>query len=431
MRMTAAVLEECCWRRERRRRARKRRRRATARRRWPARRCATQGTATLRYTVWYPAQAGSRENALTIGPPDAPLFDAGRSAGCAGRGDRLPTLLLAWQRRQRAHDGLARAGAGRISGDWVDHPGNNGVDTMTLPGSLLTWLRADDLRAALAAVQADPVLGPHVDPERLGSPAFGRWLHRAAGSRCATDLQRLRDFCTAHPDDGVCRPNRRRQRTRWRRALPLRRRPSCHHGCPTPTTHAPFPACACLLAGNRAGLCARAALLAETAGVDRTGPGGHDRATTDHGEAARAVIAAAALQVLPGVGHYDFLAACTRPDNRGCRTCAAHRCRRRRPTRRQRTRQYGSSTIRVAAAGHRPALQWARPRRIDHAPAAPHSAGIRRRFRGHIFPRCCSSAWSATMCIGWSTLELRLRRGVRWVACIWPSTCRTTASARQ
>lgn len=34
----------------------------------------------LRYTVWYPAQAGSRENALTIGPPDAPLFDAGRSA---------------------------------------------------------------------------------------------------------------------------------------------------------------------------------------------------------------------------------------------------------------------------------------------------------------------------------------------------------------
>jgi hypothetical protein len=39
----------------------------------------------LRYTVWYPAQAGSRETALTIGP-DAPLFDVGRSAGCAGRG---------------------------------------------------------------------------------------------------------------------------------------------------------------------------------------------------------------------------------------------------------------------------------------------------------------------------------------------------------
>lgn len=34
----------------------------------------------LRYTVWYPAPAGSRETALTIGPPDAPLFDVGRSS---------------------------------------------------------------------------------------------------------------------------------------------------------------------------------------------------------------------------------------------------------------------------------------------------------------------------------------------------------------
>ncbi|KAG0919502.1 hypothetical protein G6F32_016116 [Rhizopus arrhizus] len=34
----------------------------------------------LRYTVWYPAQAGSRETALTIGPPDAPLFDVGPRA---------------------------------------------------------------------------------------------------------------------------------------------------------------------------------------------------------------------------------------------------------------------------------------------------------------------------------------------------------------
>jgi hypothetical protein len=34
----------------------------------------------LRYTVWYPALAGSRETALTIGPPDAPLFEVGRAA---------------------------------------------------------------------------------------------------------------------------------------------------------------------------------------------------------------------------------------------------------------------------------------------------------------------------------------------------------------
>ncbi|TGV60768.1 hypothetical protein EN803_38350, partial [Mesorhizobium sp. M2D.F.Ca.ET.160.01.1.1] len=78
---------------------------------------------------------------------------------------------------------LARAGYLVIA---VDHPGNNGVDTLTLPGSLLTWLRADDLRAALAAVQADPVLGPHVDPERLGVAGFsagGYTALLAAGAR--------------------------------------------------------------------------------------------------------------------------------------------------------------------------------------------------------------------------------------------------------
>ncbi|WP_163070201.1 prolyl oligopeptidase family serine peptidase, partial [Acinetobacter nosocomialis] len=68
----------------------------------------------------------------------------------------------------------------------VDHPGNNGADEMTLAGSMLSWLRADDLRAALAAVQADPILGPHVDPERLGVVGFsagGYTALLAAGAR--------------------------------------------------------------------------------------------------------------------------------------------------------------------------------------------------------------------------------------------------------
>ncbi|KAG1486650.1 hypothetical protein G6F53_013920 [Rhizopus delemar] len=63
---------------------------------------------------------------------------------------------------------LARAGYLVIA---VDHPGNNGADPMTLPGSVLSWLRADDLRAALAAS-----IG--------GGRVLGRWLHRAAGRRC-------------------------------------------------------------------------------------------------------------------------------------------------------------------------------------------------------------------------------------------------------
>ncbi|KAG1240655.1 hypothetical protein G6F61_014151 [Rhizopus arrhizus] len=81
---------------------------------------------------------------------------------------------------------LARAGYLVIA---VDHPGNNGADPMTLPGSVLSWLRADDLRAALAAVQADPVLGAHVDRSRLGVVGFSAGgytaLLAAAGGRHA------------------------------------------------------------------------------------------------------------------------------------------------------------------------------------------------------------------------------------------------------
>ena len=128
----------------------------------------------LRYTVWYPAPAGSRETVLTIGPPDAPLFEVSRSSKDAPvAGDRLPTLLLSHGNGGSARmmgwlgTALARAGYLVIA---VDHPGNNGVDSMTLPGSVLTWLRADDLRAALAAVQADPVLGPMSIPSAWGSP---------------------------------------------------------------------------------------------------------------------------------------------------------------------------------------------------------------------------------------------------------------------
>ena len=49
----------------------------------------------LRFTVWYPAMPGSEETPLTIGPPDAPLFEVGRAAKDAPiAGGRLPTLLL-------------------------------------------------------------------------------------------------------------------------------------------------------------------------------------------------------------------------------------------------------------------------------------------------------------------------------------------------
>src|SRR5258708_4359162 len=64
---------------------------------------------------------------------------------------------------------LARAGYVVIA---VDHPGNNGMDKMTVGGAIMSWDRAQDLRAALDAVKADPAIGPHLDLKRLGVSGF-------------------------------------------------------------------------------------------------------------------------------------------------------------------------------------------------------------------------------------------------------------------
>ncbi|HGM5043134.1 TPA: alpha/beta hydrolase family protein [Stenotrophomonas maltophilia] len=273
----------------------------------------------LRYTVWYPAPAGSRETALTIGPPDAPLFDVGRVALDAPvAGARLPTLLLSHGNGGSARmmgwlgTALARAGYLVIA---VDHPGNNGVDEMTLPGSMLSWLRADDLRAALAAVQADPLLGPHVDRERLGVAGFsagGYTALLAAGAR--PDLQRLFAFCQAHPDDGVCRPQQEAvthtMEARIAAASSPELSPWISHANESraiPGVRAVFllaPAIVQAFAPEQ--LSSLRQLVSIMLGeADTVAP------PQSNGEVAQALIPGAALQRLPDVGHYDFLAGCT------------------------------------------------------------------------------------------------------------------------
>ncbi len=273
----------------------------------------------LRYTVWYPAPAGSTETALTIGPPDAPLFDVGRSAMDAPiAGKRLPTLLLSHGNGGSARmmgwlgTALARAGYLVIA---VDHPGNSGVDEMTLPGSVLSWLRADDLRAALAAVQADPVLGPHVDTDRLGVIGFsagGYTALLAAGAR--PDLQRLLAFCRAHPDDGVCRPQQEAATHTMEARVAAAASPAlspwishANESRAIPGVRAVFllaPAIVQAFAPEQLSTLRQpvSIMLGE---ADTVAP------PQSNGEAAQVLIPGAALQRLPDVGHYDFLAACT------------------------------------------------------------------------------------------------------------------------
>ncbi|THD81744.1 MAG: alpha/beta fold hydrolase [Phenylobacterium sp.] len=170
--------------------------------------------AILRITVWYPAAADAKPLPLTIGPPDKPLFEIGEVAADAAFADgkRRPVILFS-----HGFGGTARmmgwftiplAAAGYVV-IAVDHPGNNGMDKMTAPGAMMFWDRPEDLRDALAKVEADPAIAPHLDARRLGVAGFsagGFTALVAAGARI--DLPRFRSFCQANPTDGVCAPQK-------------------------------------------------------------------------------------------------------------------------------------------------------------------------------------------------------------------------------
>jgi predicted dienelactone hydrolase len=170
---------------------------------------------TLRITVWYPAAAGARTESIDIGPPGNPFFLVGAVAPDAPfaadpPGQRRPVILLSHgfggSARIMGWFGIPMAESGYVV-IAVDHPGNNGLDPMTVAGGILWTERAEDLKRALAAVGSDRVIGPHLDLDRVGASGFsaGGFTALVLGGARA-DMGRFRTFCQAHPDDGVCRP---------------------------------------------------------------------------------------------------------------------------------------------------------------------------------------------------------------------------------
>ncbi len=128
---------------------------------------------TLKATIWYPAEPTAQTASRDVGPAGDPDLLIGQVAPDApfASARRYPILLFSHgfngSAQTTAWFGLALARAGYVVIS-VDHPGNNLVDPQTPGGALLWWLRADDLKVALAAVAKDPALGAHVDPQRVG-----------------------------------------------------------------------------------------------------------------------------------------------------------------------------------------------------------------------------------------------------------------------
>ncbi|WP_425508760.1 alpha/beta hydrolase family protein [Stenotrophomonas oahuensis] len=273
----------------------------------------------VRYTVWYPAQAGAKEAPISIGPPGNPLFDVGSSAADAPvAAGRWPVLLLSHGNGGTARmmgwfgTALARAGYVVVA---VDHPGNNGMDAMTAAGSILMWNRVDDLAAALTAVQEDSRLTAHVDAERLGLVGYsagGYTALVAAGAR--PDMARLVAFCKANPKDGVCAPQLENPEFTFERRMALAASPQMAPWVAKsgedrriPNVRAVFlMAPAIVQAFDPAELAKLEVPVSVLVGEADTiaSPG-------TNGQAIAAANSKARLELLPAVGHYDFLSACT------------------------------------------------------------------------------------------------------------------------
>jgi len=166
----------------------------------------------LHCTIWYPAAGSAVETKQIIGPPDAPLFEAGSAMPHAelppslsqfplivlSHGTGGSALQLAW-----LGTALARAGFIAIA---VDHPGNNATEPYTAEGFVLWWERATDLTEVIDGILADGDIGPHIDTSRIAAAGFsigGYTVLELAGAR--TDVSVLYDFCHAHPAETACR----------------------------------------------------------------------------------------------------------------------------------------------------------------------------------------------------------------------------------
>jgi len=274
---------------------------------------------TVRVTVWYPAAADAKEERIDLGPPGKPMFIVDQVAQNAAFADTKarPVILFSHgfggTARMMAWFGapLARAGYVVVA---VDHPGNNGMDKMTTPGAIMSWTRAGDLKAALAAAKADPAIGPHMDLARVGAAGFsagGFTSLVAAGAK--VDMNRFLAFCKGHPTDGVCAPQKEyplsmddaQKAMASAELAPEAARAGDDHRIPE--VKAAFAIAPAIVQGlPPEGLAKIKVPVAIFLGdADPVAP------PATNGLVAAKAIPHAQLITLPGVKHYDFLSTCT------------------------------------------------------------------------------------------------------------------------
>src|SRR5262249_22851963 len=161
--------------------------------------------------VWYPADSAAGEQPQWLGNPQAPFARLGKAAPDASPAPspiRFPLIVLSHgtggSALMMASLGTELAPHGFIAAA-VNHPGNNALEPYTTQGFLLWWERAKDLSNVIDQMLADKTFGSRIDSTRIGAAGFslgGYTMIEIAGG--ITQLSLYRDFCKSPQADGIC-----------------------------------------------------------------------------------------------------------------------------------------------------------------------------------------------------------------------------------
>jgi predicted dienelactone hydrolase len=219
--------------------------------------------------------------------------------------------MIAWLGRALASKGYIAAA--------VNHPGNNALEEYTAEGFLIWWERARDLRTVVKMLVHDREFGPLIDPSKIGAAGFslgGYTVIAIAGGR--TDPALFREFCRSPNAEGCADPPEFPNLFKRWAELDATSQAFRHavsqsgRSYRDPRVRAVFAIAPAL---GRAFIPESLRRITRPVAIvagsdDSIVPAG------SNGRLLARLIPRATLTLLPGVGHYTFLAACTEQGRR-------------------------------------------------------------------------------------------------------------------
>jgi predicted dienelactone hydrolase len=142
----------------------------------------TLGPDGIQAVIWYPAAPGGAPEIFAHNPVFTGVAGVGRAELLPGT---YPLILAShglgghYRSLFWLTAGLAEKGAIVVA---VNHPGSTFGD-LEMPRGMKHWTRVEDLANAMAAVLADPEIGPSIDRSRIMATGFsyGGWTALSAG----------------------------------------------------------------------------------------------------------------------------------------------------------------------------------------------------------------------------------------------------------